>query len=319
VGIVSVQQVSGQQLTPETVLARVGDEPITLGEVIQALRIQFAGRDIPQSALPSLSTQMLDRVVRQKLIALYAQKTGAEVDAAEVDEQLGKLKSNIAEVGMTFERFLTERGLTDVTLREQLTTDIMLQKYFETQLTDTAVRTYFDEHHTEFDGSEKRLGHVMIRPAGDIVGGQQAAVEKANQIRQQIVDGGVDFAEAARRYSDAPSRRDGGDLGYMKRDAPWDPVFMKAAFALAEDELSDAVVTAHGVHLIRCNKIRRGYQTFENARPQVAAAALDDLRRTIVDQERARTPVVFTGIIAHVDLDTGKIVPPKVEPSSDTP
>lgn len=318
-GVLSVQPTWGQDLTPETVLATVGDKPIKLQEVIQAVRSQYAGHEVPESALPKLSTQVLDLIVRKRLVDLHIRGTGIEAPAAEVKEQIDTLKSQIAEAGVTYEQFLTDRGLTEAALHEQLASDIMRLAYFKEQLTDDAIQTYFEEHRAEFDGSEKRLEHILIRPTGDIAGGQGAAVNKANQIRQQIVDRSVDFAEAATRHSDAPSRRDGGDLGYMKRSAPWDPEFMKVAFALAEDEISDALVTDHGVHLIRCRKIRRGYQTFANAREQVNAAAFADLQKTIIAEERTRTPVVFTGVISHVDLDTDEIIPATVKPSQKTP
>ncbi|MEZ6069022.1 MAG: peptidylprolyl isomerase [Pirellulales bacterium] len=206
--------------------------------------------------------------------------------------------------------------MTDAELREQIKTDIRSRKYMGTQLTDETLQAYFDEHHADFDGTSMRLEHIMIRPAGGRADAVDQSLAQMASIRQRISEDKVAFADAARQYSDAPSRRDGGDLGYIKRDAPWDPVFLKTAFALDEGQVSEPLVTDHGVHLIRCEKIRRGFKTFATMRDQVQVAAVDDLQKKMVDEQRAQTPVTFMGVVPHVDLETGQIVLPSQQPAA---
>lgn len=63
------------------------------------------------------------------------------------------------------------------------------------------------------------------------------------------MQGRASFAELAQNYSDCSSARRGGDLGPFSRGAMQRP-FEEAAFALKVGELSEAVDTDSGVHII---------------------------------------------------------------------
>ncbi|NIP86218.1 MAG: hypothetical protein GTO03_11885, partial [Planctomycetales bacterium] len=87
-------------------------------------------------------------------------------------------------------------------------------------------------------------------------------VERAQQIRREILDGKITFADAVARYSTGPSRREGGQLGFIGRQGPMDEPFSAAAFALGKKEISPPLVTRFGVHLIQCLEIKPGTKTW---------------------------------------------------------
>jgi hypothetical protein len=86
---------------------------------------------------------------------------------------------------------------------------------------------------------------------------QQAALEKADAILQQI-RAGEDFATLARRYSEDPgSRNSGGE--YIFGHGRMTPAFEAAAFSLEPGEVSDVVETPFGYHIIKTEEyINRG-------------------------------------------------------------
>ena len=72
----------------------------------------------------------------------------------------------------------------------------------------------------------------------------------ATDVRQDIVDGTMDFARAAALYSDDPGSKDkGGDLGTFDRKRMV-PAFTEAAFSQKVGEVGPPVKTEFGYHLI---------------------------------------------------------------------
>ena len=76
--------------------------------------------------------------------------------------------------------------------------------------------------------------------------------EAAGQIAglKAEIDGGADFAALARSHSDCSSAGAGGDLGMFGRGMMV-PEFEAAVYGLEIGEVSDAVETDFGYHLIR--------------------------------------------------------------------
>lgn len=64
------------------------------------------------------------------------------------------------------------------------------------------------------------------------------------------INEGVSFEELAKKYSQCPSGKSGGDLGEFGRGRMV-PAFEEAAFALAVNEVSVPVRTQFGYHLIK--------------------------------------------------------------------
>jgi len=109
-----------------------------------------------------------------------------------------------------------------------------------------------------------RASHLLIKHSGsrrqsswkDPEGVQikarskQQAIEKLQQLRQQIVDGKATLATLATTESDCSSAQKGGDLGVFGRGQMQAP-FEKAAYQLKVGELSGIVETDSGVHIIQ--------------------------------------------------------------------
>jgi len=141
---------------------------------------------------------------------------------------------------------------------------------------------YFRLHPKAFERPEtRRLRHILITFNSPEEKAKAAAT--LEQLRQTLVTA-EDFAAAALRHSQCPTAMEGGQLGMIKRGqlyAELEP----AAFALAENGLSEVVESPMGLHLLRCDEVvPQVNASFAEARPRIVEH-LGDKRR--VEAQRA--------------------------------
>lgn len=103
---------------------------------------------------------------------------------------------------------------------------------------DADIEEYYNENRNFFNEEEQvSAKHILVD-----------SLEKAEEVIAAI-NSGIDFGEAARKFSSCPSKEQGGSLGYFKRGMMV-PEFEDAAFSLEKGKLSNPVKTQFGYHLI---------------------------------------------------------------------
>ncbi|MEW6131731.1 MAG: peptidylprolyl isomerase [Pseudomonadota bacterium] len=106
--------------------------------------------------------------------------------------------------------------------------------------------------------------HILIKPSE--ITSESDAINRLNQIRERIEQGGEKFEDLARQFSeDAGNAAKGGDLGWVN---PGDtvPEFERAMNALQPGQLSGIVQTPFGWHLIQVLERRQQDVTAERQR-----------------------------------------------------
>lgn len=89
------------------------------------------------------------------------------------------------------------------------------------------------------DVREVRASHILV-----------SSRKEALQLKKEIKNGDITFEDAAMQYSQCPSGRRGGDLGYFNRKQMVQS-FADTAFDLKIGEISDPVGTKFGWHIIK--------------------------------------------------------------------
>ncbi|MGE0324355.1 MAG: peptidylprolyl isomerase [Polyangiaceae bacterium] len=109
--------------------------------------------------------------------------------------------------------------------------------------------------HTEKERpmSQVRASHILLMYKGS---SRSTASRSKDEALQQItdlksqVDSGADFADLARKHSDCPSSRSGGDLGSFGKGQMVKP-FEDATYSMEVGQTSGIVETDFGYHLIQ--------------------------------------------------------------------
>ncbi|MCE9525651.1 MAG: peptidyl-prolyl cis-trans isomerase, partial [Planctomycetales bacterium] len=101
------------------------------------------------------------------------------------------------------------------------------------------------------------------------------------------------FADAAKKHSQAPTAKDVGNIGTIRRHEPMPEDFSKAAFALKKGEVSPPVVSPFGVHLIQVQEIIPGRRTWEDCREELRPAVTLYLFRWIAEKQRKEAKISY--------------------------
>jgi peptidyl-prolyl cis-trans isomerase C len=148
-------------------------------------------------------------------------------------------------------------------LVEQATTEV-------SEPTEAEIEAHFKAHAAEYAKPERaQAQHILVKPEDTTPAARDAARAKLLDIRRRL-EQGAKFAELAAAYSDCPSgRKAGGSLGWVSRGMMV-PEFDEALFALAIGELSQAVETTFGFHVIhKTAQEPGGPATFGDVRERV--------------------------------------------------
>lgn len=306
--LISIPLLAQQESSEKTVVARVGDAPIYLSEVESATQRAFGRREIPAEYLDLARAQILEQLIAKRLTHAFVMRAGQVITEQDVDRALAAFQKQQGGEPEHLQAYLEKRGMTEENLRVQIGGELGWPVYVRRVLTKEKLADYFQQHQTEFDGTQVNASHILWKvPQPQEEAELQKAKDKAMQVRKQILDGELTFAEAAKQFSEGPSRANEGKLGFFPRRGQMVEPFAKAAFALNVGEVSQPIVTAFGVHLIRANEIKVGEKTLDDVLAEVARAATKELFYEIAQSEREHTKVEYTNAMPHIGTD-GELV-----------
>jgi parvulin-like peptidyl-prolyl isomerase len=289
-------QALGQASKP---VAMINGEPITEAEVDAILKQQ------PPSAMPLTEAQKLqarkeavdfminEMVMKQFLQRQFAGRPAISPNCPEVNKHVAELKADLAKKKLTLQQFLKDSGQTEAQLRANIIKEVQWETYCNERISDADLKRYYDDYRPFFDKVTVRASHILIRlPEGAKDIDRQVARNKLATLRQDIVAGKIDFAEAAKKYSDCPTKVSGGDVGFFPRKFVVLEPFAQAAFALKVGDISDVVETDCGVHLIKVVDRTAGEKTdFEKIKHEVRKIYMMELGMKLLAQEHQKAKI----------------------------
>ncbi len=238
-------------------------------------RLLSSGSPVGDSQHAELKKRVLENLINSELLYQESQKNGIKVDEAEVNKRFEKMKQQFRDEG-DFKDTLSKINLSQSAAKSHLRKVMVIQQFVDERIgqkgtvSDEEIRDYYDSNRGSFKQPEQvRASHILIKVAPDAAKGQRAeAREKIEEIKQEL-EKGKDFAALAGEFSQCPSSKKGGDLGYFTRGRMV-PAFEKEAFTLKPGEISDIVETGFGYHLIKIvGKKPENTLSFEDAKERV--------------------------------------------------
>lgn len=283
-----------EQPAQRVVAATIDGEPVHADEARHEFNRAYGKQELDDAQKQAAQKRALDQVIDRRLVLRYLQRSGQAASEQDVDFALAQLEKDLKSQGLTLDQHLKKVSLSEDDVRRPLAWKLSWNKYLQRHLTEENLQKYFDRHRSEFDGTQLRAAHILLKLPADADEGQRAAAkEKAASLRGEIAAGKLSFADAARQHSQAPTAKRGGDIGWIERRQPMPEVFAQAAYALEKGQVSEPVISPFGVHLITVLDVKPGQKTRQEVDADLRAAVTIYLFRWIADRERAKVKIEY--------------------------
>ncbi len=131
--------------------------------------------------------------------------------------------------------------------------DKMAQAYTPTE---EQIKNYYDNNIQKFSTPEQRHArHILFKlDANSSPKDIEAQKKKAEEVLK-LAKSGKDFAKLAQKYSEGPTAKQGGDLGFFPK-GQMVKSFDNAVFSLKQGEISNIVRSPFGFHIIKLEAIK---------------------------------------------------------------
>jgi peptidyl-prolyl cis-trans isomerase SurA len=208
----------------DRIIAVVNNDAITLTELQEAVVVYRQENRQASASDEELMKQFLPRVIDSRLQLQEAEREKITVEDTEVDEELSdRIKKFGAQSRDEFEATLKTQGISLDAVRRRLREQLRVAKVVRRKVglrisvTDPEIDQYLDENRAKLEaGLPYHARHILVVPEAMTDAGWESARIAADLLHAQIIEG-LDFGEAARKYSKDASAKDGGDLGTLKR------------------------------------------------------------------------------------------------------
>ena len=270
--------------------AIVNGEPISMAELEAVVRSQGPTAVKPtEQQQKQMRRELLEMLMDDLIMQQFLRANAPRVDPSAVDKKVAELAEAMKKQGKTLADYYRETGQSEGQVRVEIAAGLQWQAYAQNRVTEEVLKRYFEENRDFFDQVTIRASHIVLRvPANASEGELQTTRQKLLVIRQDIISGKVDFAEAAKKNSQCPSAPQGGDLVTpFHRKGEVDEAFAKAAFALKVGEISDVVQSDYGLHLIKVTERGPGTPAvYEQIKDGVRKVFSGEMYMAVLAQQR---------------------------------
>lgn len=286
-------------LPPAAPAATVDGTPILVSDLVLALRSAVGPEVDVYSLPPAAFSRALEVAIDRRLVYEHVRRSGYAADEGEIERAVGMLEEQLELRNRELHEHLIERHMGMGDLKNEIAWKLSWRRFAQAELTEETLRELAVGPLKEYDGRRRRVSHILFRDEAPSAGASPQLVQLARAVREEIL-GGLRFAEAAAKYSQAPSSGDGGDLGWINREGPMVEGFSAAAFALPLGEVSEPIVTEFGVHLIQCTDEEPANEDLEARLPIIRIVAERRLFAELAKSLREKSEIRYEGVIERL-------------------
>lgn len=277
----------------DRIVAVVNNSVVTEREL--AAKIEQVGQQLKRRniALPppaTLSKQVLERMITERVLLQRAEETNIRIDGTQLDRALGRIAQQNGMDLAAFQASVEKEGTDFAAFREQIRNEIVISRLREREVdnrvgvTEAEIDNFLanpafkDSRQTEY-----LLAHILVAtPEGLAPDRLQAIKAKADKALAELKSG-ADFAQVAAGHSDAKDAIEGGQIGW-RGEGQLPGLYVEAARALKPGQVSGLLRSPNGFHIVKLLDAR-GKDTTLVIRQTQARHILIKTNEVVTDQD----------------------------------
>jgi peptidyl-prolyl cis-trans isomerase SurA len=289
---------AGTSQTLDRVVAIVDDDVILFSELQEAVEafsqnLKRAGRELPPA--DQFRRQVFDQLVLESLQLQMADRAGARIPDAELNEAMERIAR---QNGMTLEQFaqsLSQDGSSYTGVRERIRRELLLQRVQQgnvnqrVQISDQEIDAFLESAQGQsLTSPQYHVKHLLVPVASDADSATRARAEQqANELLGRL-RAGVSFDSLVAGRSDIQ----GGDLGWRRtEDLP--SLIAPAIADLRPGQAAGPLQSASGYHVVQLAEVRGKGQVIEQTKARhillkASAIRSGEQTRQLADELRVK-------------------------------
>ena len=272
-------------------VARVNQQPIRADEARFFLPGNARQKPLTKLREDVWRAAIQSAIDRRLVMSALARRKRAASDQ-DIQFELDQFNKQLDRRESSLEEYLAARQISLASYRQVIGWQLTWRRYLKEAMSEKNLERYFQKHHRDFDRTQLRVAHIFWKlPSIGSSAERQKQLAAAKRVYDEIMQAKISFADAAAKYSEAPTGPAGGDIGWISRHEPMSPAFSKTAFELELNQVSAPIITSLGVHLIRCQEIKPGKTKWQDVRPELSTAVRRYLFQWLADRERATAEI----------------------------
>jgi peptidyl-prolyl cis-trans isomerase SurA len=249
----------------DRIVAVVNKDVITqyeLSDRIARVQRELQRRGGARVDASQIERQVLDRLIFEKVQLQFARDTGMRVDDLELDRTVNRVAENNKLSLTEFRQKLESDAIPFDQFREDLRNEILLSRLRDREVTsklsvsDGEIENLILEQGEQSGaGTEYNVAHILVRVPEQATPAQVDARRlRAEEVVKRLNEG-VDFAQVAATYSDAPDALQGGVMGWRSQER-LPELFVQNLAKLQPGGVSGAFRSPAGFHVIKLLDVR---------------------------------------------------------------
>jgi peptidyl-prolyl cis-trans isomerase SurA len=197
----------------------------------------------------------LEKLIDMRLQIQEAKRLGLDVSPEEIKEAIDNIKKKYSLSDKSFQENLTKEGFDFESYKKTLSDQILINQFLNKQVKSKIVVSV-DEIEGQVEAYKAsslndeafRMRQIFLRKPKDAA--EKKAIEERATVIIYRLQAGEDFSKLAQDFSEDASAKQGGDLGYVKKNL-LAKEFIDALSRMKTGDVSQPFWTDRGLHIIK--------------------------------------------------------------------